>query len=858
MSSAGGASAPSFGALLRRCRQEAGLSQEELAERAGMSSRAIGALERGDRQRPYPATVRRLADALGLAGEARVALLANVPPRGPAGPARERQAEATAEGVPSGTRPAEADTAETAPTSPDRPGAPVFHDLGGSADLPELANLPTPLTPLLGREDDVARVSTLLREGVRLLTLTGPGGVGKTRLGLQVATGARPLVADGVAFVPLAPLSDAGLVLSTIAQVLGVGDSGGQPLHALLWHAVQRRRLLLVLDNFEHVLQAAAAVAALLEECPQLALLATSRAPLRVRGEQEYPVAPLAPPSIDRMVTLDEAAQSPAVRLFVTRAQAASPAFALTSANASAVAAICGRLDGLPLALELAAPRVKLLPPSALLARLHHTLPLLTGGGRDVPARQQTLRATIGWSYDLLATGERVLFGRLAVFAGGCTLEAAEAVCGLPAEAEPLGVDVLEGLGALVDQSLLHVREPGGEPRFALLETIREYALEQAAASGDLDALHRAHAAYYVHLAEAVEPALTGPEQRRWCERLERDHDNLRAALAWALERGETETGLRLVGALYRFWQVRGHLREGRAWVEGLLALAAPAGEPSEGGDAHSEEQGGGGSSPTVTVASAGRERVWARAFLTGGALALFQGDVGVARPWLEQATMHGRAASDWRTTALALNYLGVIAREWGDFAQAAAHYEESLALSRAMGERWCIAFSLHVLGNLAFKQGDLERAAARFAEALAIRRELGVRRDIALTLEMLGLVAAWRGEGTRALALGREAVTLLREEGDPRACAESLETLGSIIAGVAGHGEQAARLLGAAATVRERLGAPQAPDEQKEVEQLVAPAREVLGEHAWIAALAAGKALSLEAAVAEALGEAG
>jgi predicted ATPase len=676
-------------------------------------------------------------------------------------------------------------------------------------------------------------VNTLLREGVRLLTLTGPGGVGKTRLSLQVATGARPLVADGVAFVPLAPLSDAGLVLPTIAQVLGVRESGSQPLHALLRHALQRRRLLLVLDNFEQVLPAAAAVATLLEDCPQVVLLATSRAPLRVRGEQEYPLAPLAPPSFDRMVTLDAAARSPAVRLFVERAQAARPTFALTAANASAVAAICGRLDGLPLALELAAPRVKLLPPSALLARLHHTLPLLTGGGRDVPARQQTLRATIGWSYDLLDTGERVLFRRLAVFAGGCTLEAAEAVCGLPAGAEPLGVDVLEGLGSLVDQSLLHVRDLEGEPRFALLETIREYALECLESNGELDALRRAHAAYYLHVAEAVEPALAGPEQRRWCEYLDRDHDNLRAALGWALERRETETGLRLVGALYRFWLVRGHLREGRAWVEGLLALEVPAGEPSAGG-----------------------ERVWARAFLTGAVLALFQGDEGVARPWLEQAARLGRAASDWRTTALALNYRGIIARDWGDLAQAAAHCEESLALSRAMSDRWGIAFSLHLLGDLAFKQGDLERAEARLEEALAISRELGVRRDMAATLENLGVVAAWQGEGARAVALGREAVALLREVGDPRAGAKSLEVLGSIIAGVGGQGEQAARLLGAAAAVRERLGAPQSPDYRQEVERLVASARQALGEQAWTAAFTAGKALSLEAAVAEALGE--
>jgi predicted ATPase/transcriptional regulator with XRE-family HTH domain len=823
MSRAGDASTPSFGVLLRRCRQEAGLSQEELAERAGMSSKAIGALERGDRQRPYPATVRRLADALGLAGEARVALLATVPERSGA------------------------------------PVSSVSQGPGGSADplvQLDLASLPTPLTPLLGREDEVAQVSTLLREGVRLLTLTGPGGVGKTRLSLEVATGAtdaRSLLADGVAFVPLAPLADAGLVLPTIAQVLGVPDRGSQPVDMLLRRTLQRRqRLLLVLDNFEHLLTAAAAVAALLEDCPRLALLVTSRAPLRVRGEQEYLVAPLAPPRFDHLVSLEEAARSPAVRLFVARAQAASPIFSLTPANASAVAAICGRLDGLPLALELAAPRIKLLPPGALLARLHHTLPLLTGGGRDVPARQQTLRATIGWSYDLLDPGERVLFRRMAVFVGGCTLEAAEAVCGLPAGAEPLDVDVLEGLGSLVDQSLLQVRELGGDPRYALLETIREYARECLESTGELDALRRAHAASYLHLAEEAEPALTGPEQRLWGERLERDHDNLRAALGWALEQREMETGLRLVGALHRFWGRRGHLREGRAWVERLVALETPAGAPSQ----VSVEPGGSGSGPTVTGASVERERLWARAFFAGGALARHQGDEGVARPWLEQATKLGRAAGDQLTTALALNYLGFIAIGVGDQAQADAYYEQSLALSRAVDDRWGIAFSLNLLGDLARKQGDLERAEARLEEALAIRREIGARRDIAITLENLELVAAWRGEGERAVALGREAVALLWEVGDPLVGAESLETLGSIIAGVGGQGEQAARLLGAAAAVRERLGAPQAPDDRQELERLVAPARDALGEPAWTAAFTAGTALSLEAAVAEALGE--
>jgi predicted ATPase/DNA-binding XRE family transcriptional regulator len=818
----------SFGRLLRRYRERAGLSQEELAERAGMSSQAIGALERGDRRRPYPATLRRLADALGLTDAARTAFLAAVPPRRSG---KERPAESM---VASGSPGPAADAGPAGSSAPDAADGP------GGAALPDLPDLPTPLTSLLGRDDDVARVSALLREGVRLLTLTGPGGVGKTRLSLHVAAETRAFFANGAAFVPLAPLADAGLVLPTVAQTLGLRETSGRSLDEALRRALRTRRLLLVLDNCEHVLEGASRVAALLETCPQLAVLATSRAPLRVRGEHEYPVAPLALPPVERMVALDEAARSPAVRLFVERARAASPAFALAAENAPAVAAICGRLDGLPLALELAAPRIKLLPPAALLARLHRALPLLTGGGRDLPTRQQTLRAALDWSHGLLDAEERTLFCRLAVFAGGCTLAAAAAVCAVRGTIGGGDEDLLEELGSLVEQSLLRPEAgPEDEPRFGMLETIREYAGAQLEAGGEAEEIRHRHATYYLSWAEAAAPELTGPEQVVWLERLERDRDNLRAALAWARERGEAETGLRLAAALWRYWAARGYLREGRAWLEGLLALA------------RGSEDAGGGAGGTVRAAAAGALR--ARALFAAGWLARLQGDGAAAQTWLEQAAALGRAAGEPRTAAGALNALGLTAQHEGDLERAAARLEESLALMQEVGDRRGIAVALGNLGAVALYQGDLERAAASTEEALAFFRQAGDRDSSAVCLRNMGKVARRQGEAARAEALQREALALFRELGDPLRSAEGLELLAGT-AGATGQWERAARLLGAAAALRAPLDAPPLAQDRADVEQAVAPARAALGEDAWAAAFAFGQALSLEEAIAYAL----
>jgi non-specific serine/threonine protein kinase len=401
----------------------------------------------------------------------------------------------------------------------------------------------------------------------------------------------------------------------------------------------------------------------------------------------------------------------------------------------------------------------------------------------------------------------------------------------------PLDLDVLEGLSTLVDQSLVQQREEGSAPRFGMLHVLREYALEQLEASGEAEALRRAHAACYLTLAEQAEPALTGPEQGVWLERLEGEHDNLRAALGWAREPGEVETGLRLVAALWWFWRVRGHLREGRAWVAALLGPVA-----------------------TPAAASEAATATRARALFTGGDLALWQSDFAAAAPWLEQATTQARATGDVRTAAHALNSLGLLALHQGDQERAAAYFEESLTLTRAVGDQRGIGQALNNLGNVAVYQGDLERAAAAFAEALAHFRQAGDRGSVALALMNLGWVARKRGEVAQAKALLHEALALFRELGDPRRCAEGLEELAATagVAEPAGQGERAARLLGAAAAVRETLGAPPPPEERAETEQGVAAARAALGEERWAAAFAAGQALTLEQAIAEALGEAG
>ena len=654
------------------------------------------------------------------------------------------------------------------------PGLPAaFPPLRSLDALP--TNLPGQLTPLVGREALLAMVrARLLDPGVRLLTLTGTGGVGKTRLALQAAADllderdgpdadGAPFP-DGAWLVPLAAVRDPALVLAAVAQALGVKEAAGWPLGDVLGAFLRPKRLLLVLDNFEQVVAAAPVVAELLAAAPRLTALVTSRAVLRLSGEHDLAVPPLElppPPNPDDPRRAESAAglsQYESVRLFLERARAARADFGVTDETAPAVAEVCRRLDGLPLAIELAAARVRLLPPPALLARLEHRLPLLTGGARDLPTRHQTLRAAIAWSYDLLSSGPQALFARLAVFVGGWTLDAAEAVCnppGLPP------VDVLDGVAALVDESLVRPEDgPDGEPRFAMLETVAEYAREQLTASGEDEALGRAHAAFYLALAERVEPEVQGSRQVAWLDRLEREHDNLRTALRWWVEAGGAdgaERGLRLGGALARFWDVRGHVREGRERLAGLLALAPP-GAPT---DAWGAARG--------------------RALTGAGLLAHRQGDYASAQVLHEQALALHRRRGDRPGAAAALDELGHVAEGRGDLPAARALLHESLALWRELGDTLGLAATLSHLGSAAYHQGDLTAARAHYQDALAHYQDKGHRTGVAECLNNLGRVLCWRGDLPAARALLHESLTLRRELGDTEGTGNSLSVLGLV-----------------------------------------------------------------------------
>jgi predicted ATPase/class 3 adenylate cyclase len=624
---------------------------------------------------------------------------------------------------------------------------------------------PLKATPFVGREREVAGVREMLRpEHVRLLTLTGPGGIGKTRLALQAAADLLEEFPDGVFFVPLAAITDPALVIPTIAQTLQVREAGGTPLLDVLKEHLQDKHLLLVLDNFEQVLEAAAPVADLLAAAPQLKVLATSRASLRLSIEQQYPVPPLSLPPTDagQLPSLERLTQYESVALFISRARAANPTFEVNSQNAPAVAEICVRLDGLPLAIELAAARTRLLSPQAILDRLESRLKLLTGGARDLPARQQTLRNAIEWSYELLTAEERVLFRRLAVFAGGRSLEAIEAVCNAQGD---LQIDLLDSVESLVDKSLLGQEEgSGGEPRFVMLETLQEFAREKLQESAELEALEKQHALYFVGFAEQVEPELIGPQQAAWLERLEEDHDNLRAALRWV---GETnnpdpdaaETGLRLAGALWRFWYVRGHYTEGRRQLGSILALV----------DASDQSKI---QNPKSKIA---------KALHGAGVLAQVQGDYAVARSMYEKGLALRRELGDKQGIASLLNNLGLLAYHQGDYASARSLQEEGLAMARELGERWGIASSLNNLGNVAFQQGDYAAARSLGEESLALKRELGDKQGVANTLTNLGLLAFEQGDYPAARSMYEESLALCRELGNKWSIAMALDHLGAV-----------------------------------------------------------------------------
>jgi len=802
-----------FGQLLRTHRLALGLTQEVLAERAELSVRGIQALERGVRG-PQQDTLARLVRALDLGAERAAAFVA-------AGRPRPRETSVRDVGA--------------LRLLPTRLSVPEPSPEAGPGTA---GRLPRPLTPLVGREREVAMVTQRLgSDGVRLLTLVGPGGVGKTRLALGAAEALRSRFVDGVVWVDLSALREPDLVLPTLARAVGLHQSGALSLADLLAAHLRDRHLLLVLDTFDQVVVAAPWVASVVADCPELAVLATSRVVLRVAGEQVWPVGPLALPATDAVGT-DDVGQSPAVQLYLERARSAGALLELTAATAPTVARLCRRLDGLPLALELAAARARVLPPEVALARLERRLALLVGGPRDWPARQQTLRDTLAWSYALLEPAEQQLFRRLAVFAGGCTLAAVEAVCagdGNPAET------VLDLLSSLLDKSLLQSQDPAErEPRFAMLDTVREFAGELLGASGEAAGAHRAHAEHYLMVAEAAESELTGPAQAQWLARLEREHDNLRSALRWASDTGETERGLRLAGAIWRFWWVRGYLVEGRGWIEGLLDHDARAWEEVDGGP------GGVPGEPSAAVR--------AKALNGDGGLAFGQGDYARATALYAESLALRRELGDARGAAVALHNLANVAADQGETRRAAELSEESLAVFRQVGDARMIAITLANLGDLARHAGDVERAVALATEALDLSRQLGDTQYIGVALVNVGHAACDRDEWDRGQAAYAEALEQYRTLGDGYrlGIAACLEGLAAVAADR--QPRRAARWLGTAASLREAIGSPVRLINRDAYDRTQARTRAALGEQVYHQLWSAGRALALEQAVTEAL----
>ncbi|MDQ2805789.1 MAG: tetratricopeptide repeat protein [Chloroflexota bacterium] len=743
----------SFGAWLGQQRKTRQLTQAELAARLGYSLETIKKIEEGKR-RPSRQLAEAVADWMGIAGDQRILFvqfcrnLLTVPPASTSWPANVESA-------------------------PPRRG-------------PD--SLPASTTAFIGRNDTIRELGTLLRQpSVRLLTLTGPPGIGKTRLSLQVIPHVQDAFAHGAVFVPLAAVGDPAGVGSAIAQVLGVRAAAGGSLPQMLRSYLHDKQLLLLLDNFEHLAPAAPVVSELLEAAPQLKVLVTSRSVLHLYGEHAWVVPPLTLPDPQRLPPVEELRDYEAIRLFTERATALRPDFRLTAENAPLVAEICARLEGLPLATELAAAGIQVLPPQALLARLTHRLDPPVAGPQDRPARQQTLRNAIGWSYDLLDDGERQLFRRLAPFMGGCTMEGAEAVCGLDRATD---IAVWSALVGLVHMSLLRQEEVAGEPRFWMLETIRDYAAERLTAAGEADRIHAAHLRYYTTLAARADSHLRASAQLGWLERLEAEHDNCRAALRGALAQAAGAPALQLSSALWWFWRLHGYWDEGRTWLEAALAQTAPtdcsaARAAALCGAGDLARLQGDYTTARIRLAASvacyerggdARGLVYARTFL--GEALRGQGDLAAAGEETAAAVAVGRANGDPHSLALALNCLGLVQKESGDSATAYRLFAESLTLFQQSGDRWGQELALGNQGTVALQQGDYPAARDLLAAALTFDRQLGNKYGSAWVLRQLGAVAQQQAQPDQAAAFLRESLALSRELGHAALTADCLSAL--------------------------------------------------------------------------------
>ena len=773
-----------FGHWLRQRRKSMSLTQEQLAGLVGCSVATVRKIE-ADERRPSSEVASRMAVALQVPNEQQNAFLSF----------------------------ARTGWSDEPTVTPPRSPTPLPWDRPAR----EAVRLPVPLTQLLGREPILeSTIDLLQRPAVRLATLSGPGGIGKTHLALEVAQRAKNDFPDGVFCVMLAAVQDAERFPDAVSQVFSMRHAGSERLWDRVKEHLRERRLLLVLDNFEQIIGAAPLVAELLGACAGVKVLVTSREVLRLPGEHEVPVPPLAAPPIGRHAgrELLELSSFPAVELFIQRAQAVRPEFTLTTENAPAVAELCSRLDGLPLAIELAAARVRLFSPEAMLPRLSHALDLLSGGSRNAPDRQRTMRQAIAWSYDLLAHEERRMLRRLSVFAGGFSLEAADAV------GQPLGV-LLDTISSLVEKSILKSNDHG-EPRFVMLETIREYGEEMLVEHGQEAEVRHIHAIYFADLMERIEPQLHGPDQARWMRLAEKEQANIAIALSWA-SGGDPDTALRLGVASWWYWFVRGHLTEGREVLAELLPMARSSGSPflsglllaaaelAVGQNDHMEGAALYREAETVSRSSGGSAT---RALRGLTCVAVLTGDFDRATCYAEEGIAEASGSGQEREVALFLNSLGEIARSEGDYDKAEAHYEDSLAILRRLGDQVRIVPVLANLGYMSQRQGNLKRAIERFGEGLLLAQEVGGIRGIGSSLAGLAGVAA--------------------ESEDPR---------------------RAAMLFGAAEAIHGAHGVVPEPVDLTEMERTAAIAKAAVTGETWESCIAAGTGMTVDEAISFALG---